>query len=455
MKHFIFFIVVALFLLSTEAFASDFSEERANLQSLRQRVLANNLLPFNTKLGQEKIETTNQNKLPDVIKLDDPKNQNSLLAQSVPSATKDIQERMESLEKELAELKVILEEKKKLAEKEKKESDGYVLNLNHDTMLKLAGFVQMRAYDSQTGTSTHKSRTDLDLRRVRVALSGDIGKKIFLQYSFDVGRNGPSTRDAFFDYRFTPWFLVRSGQFKLPIGYEVLLSGSDVIFERALDTLRLFPNVRDRGFMWDADLSRFIHIPLSFQFGVVNGTGIGQVDNNGAKDVFTSLLYKTKLFDARAFFQSGRYDFVPKGKAETTTHKQRTCLSLHSNFGFGKEKLWESYGNYTIGHGDFPLGKYELTGEFGTTEDFNNNDVSGYNIVLTRRLYKDSPITLWGKYDRFDPNTHVSGNTIDIIAYGTKVDLNKNLSVLGGVFHKDFRNLGKDVSLGLQTQLKY
>lgn len=389
----------------------------------------------------------------DVIKLDDPKNKNSLLAQAAPI---DVQERIEILEKELAELKFALEEKKKLAKKQNGEhSDGYVLNLNHDTMLQLAGFVQMRAYDSQTATNTHESRTDLDLRRVRIALAGDIGKRTFLQYSFDLGRSGPSTRDAFFDYRITPWFLIRAGQFKLPTSYETLLSGSDVLFERALDTLRLFPNVRDRGFMWDTDLSRFIQIPLSFQFGVVNGTGIGQVDNNGAKDIFSSLFYKTKLFDARAFFQSGRYDFIPKGKAETTTHKQRTCLSLHSNFGFGKEKLWDGYGNYTLGHGDFPLGKYELDGDLGPTEDFNNTDVSGYNIILMRHLYKDSPITLWSKYDRFDPNIHMSGNSIDIIAYGTKVDLGKNVSVLGGVFHKNFRGIGKDTSLGLQTQLRY
>lgn len=372
-------------------------------------------------------------------------NSNDVIAQNTPHITREeeFQEKIATLEKELAEIKEFLKKQR------------FSLNLNPDTMLKLSGFVQMRAYDSQTTINTHETLTDLDLRRVRVGFGGDIGKKSFLQYSFDLGRSGVVTRDAFFDYRFFPWLLVRAGQFKLPFTHEILLSGSDVIFERSLATLRLFPSARERGFMWDVDLERFIHIPLFVQFGVTNGTGLGQGDNNFAKDIFTSVLFKKKYFDARASFQTGRYEFEPSNRGEVSSDKRRVVLSLHSNFGFGKNKLWDGYGSYMWAHSDFPKGSYAIHGTFGLTSDFNNEDINGYNIVLTRRLYKDSPLILWGKYDRFDPNIHSSGNTIDIISYGMKYDLTSQFSILGGVFHKNFRSVGKDVSLGLQTQLKY
>ena len=379
----------------------------------------------------------------------------TLIAQALPSSSKDLQTRIEVLEDELSKLKTALQETKKI-EKSKRKKNPLALNVGPDVRLRLNGYVQTRAFDNQATLDTSTTRTQFSLRRFRIGVIGDIGERSHIEYSFDLGRSAPVTpRDAFFDYRFTPWLLARIGQFKLPMGYEVLLSGSNVLFERGITTLKLFPSVRDRGFMWDADLSHFIHIPLSAQFAVVNGSGIGQLDNNSAKSLVGSLLYKKKNFDARVAFQTGRYLFEPDSGGSITTRKERLAFSLYRKFGFGKEKLWESYGAYTLAKGVFPSGKAALTGVLGTRGDYHNEDVRGFNVVAIRRLYPGSPVYLWLKYDNFDPNTHRGGDKIEIVSYGSRVHLTKYVSVLAGIFHKNFRNFGKDTSFGLQTQLKY
>ena len=375
------------------------------------------------------------------------------IAQATEQAAIDVESRIKALEKQIAELKESLKSK---SQEQKKEDSKNHLSLGPITKAKFSGYAQVRAYDSQTTTNKPENRTVLEPRRIRLGFAGDVGEKAAFAYTFDLGGSGTvSTRDAYIDYKFYPWLLGRAGQFKIPYTHEQLLSGADVLFERSIAHLRLFPGARDRGFMWDADLKKFIHMPLSFQLGVINGTGRNIEDNNGAKDLFAILLFKQKYYDIRAGFQNGRFNFEHGDGKEIQTRKQRATVSFHSNFGLGKDKLWDGYGAYLWGHGDYPGGKNETEGTLGITGTFNPQDVNGYNIVLTRRLYKDSPFTLWSKYDRYDPNIHSSGNTIDIVSYGTKLDFTSYFSVLAGVFHKNFHSIKQDTSLGLQTQLRF
>jgi hypothetical protein len=208
--------------------------------------------------------------------------------------------------------------------------------------------------------------------------------------------------------------------------------------------------------MADWNLSRRGNHPVSVQLGVVNGTGPNQSDNNEGKEIFGSLLFQQKSFDARLGYSTGSFVFDPDGPPlPFSTRKYRASLSLHGIL--GGDGLWDVSGQYTRGRGDFPLGggAPRLTGALGPAGAFNPVAVGGYYLLLMRRLSKDSPFSLWTKHDVFDPNRAASGDTIKISSAGVRWDVDAHVNLSGGLFHKEFPGVAQDNSVGLQTQLRF
>jgi phosphate-selective porin OprO/OprP len=130
------------------------------------------------------------------------------------------------------------------------------------------------------------------LRRVRPIFEGTVFKIFDFRIMPDFGQGQTVLFDAYVEGRFSPYFKVRAGKFKPPVGLERLQSATDIFFvERALPT-NLVPN-RDLGVQVSGDFNGGV---ASYAVGVFNGVADGgnqaDADNNDGKDV-----------DGRVFFQ--------------------------------------------------------------------------------------------------------------------------------------------------------
>jgi hypothetical protein len=370
----------------------------------------------------------------------------------VPALTDaEIQARIERLQRELDELKAILKQRTVPPATASAPPSGSPVTTAAPGRFRLSGFLQVRAFDDQTTTNAPKRRDQFNVRRARIDLSGDLARNLLARLTFDVGSTAVGARDLYLDVRTRP-VLFRLGQFKLPFDYEILQPGTEVMpTERALVNQRLFPGVRDRGVMADVDLAPSLGAPLSLQLGLFNGTGPNQNDNNPQQDLLGSIAYDSPHFQARIAAVTGVFTFTPTGAAAIRTTKHRAGISLRGLF-----DPWEIHGQYTQGHGDFPAGggAPALTGAVGTTGAFSNRDVRGWYLLASRRL-PPRPITIWGKFEQFDPDVDAPGDTISIFGVGSIWDATTQLRLTLGVFRKAFRTVPQKTTVGFQTQVKF
>lgn len=109
------------------------------------------------------------------------------------------------------------------------------------------------------------------LRRVRPIAEATLYGLFDVRIMPDFGNGTTALPDAYIDARIHPAFKIRAGKFKPPIGFERLVSASELTFiERALPTL-LVPN-RDVGLMVHGD---FAGGNLAYAAGVFNGVPDG------------------------------------------------------------------------------------------------------------------------------------------------------------------------------------
>ena len=170
--------------------------------------------------------------------------------------------------------------------------DGFsIKSADNAFILKLRGYVQL---DGRF-FSKDEQKPGIDtftLRRVRPIFEGTVYKIFDFRNMPDFGQGTAVLYDAYVEARFSPYFKVRAGKFKPPVGLERLQSATDILFvERALPT-NLVPN-RDLGIQVSGDVAGGV---VSYQAGVFNGTvdlgNQADADNNNSKDT-----------EGRIFFQ--------------------------------------------------------------------------------------------------------------------------------------------------------
>jgi phosphate-selective porin len=150
--------------------------------------------------------------------------------------------------------------------------------LNLGTVLQADGRFSMDDPPPVTNTFT--------IRKARVVLAGRAAKYFDYRFMPDFGSGSPTILDAYFDLRFSRALRIRAGKDKTPIGYELLIGDTSLLFpERSLAS-SLVPN-RDVGFQAQGDLANG---KAYFAGGVFNGVPDGtsssaDVDTNNRKDV--------------------------------------------------------------------------------------------------------------------------------------------------------------------------
>jgi phosphate-selective porin OprO/OprP len=115
------------------------------------------------------------------------------------------------------------------------------------------------------------STGDIDtivIRRARPTLFGTVYKYVDFFIRPDFGQGATALYDAYIQLNYIPWFQIRAGKFKPPVGLERLQNDDDTDFaERGLPSL-LGPQ-RDIGFQLGS--ATLFHNRLSYQLGVFDG----------------------------------------------------------------------------------------------------------------------------------------------------------------------------------------
>ena len=124
------------------------------------------------------------------------------------------------------------------------------------------------------------------IRKARLVVAGKAAK--FFDYRFmpDFGNGSPVILDAYLDARFSQALRVRAGKDKTPIGYEVLIGDTSLLFpERSLAS-SLVPS-RDVGFQAQGDVIRGkVYYAAGVFSGIPDGaSSASDLDTNNRKDL--------------------------------------------------------------------------------------------------------------------------------------------------------------------------
>lgn len=125
------------------------------------------------------------------------------------------------------------------------------------------------------------------LRKARPVFSGRVARYFDFKLMPELAGGSATVLDAYFDVRISPRFRLRSGKDKTPVGYELLLGDTYLVFvERSVVSL-LVPN-RDVGFQVQGEAAggRLLYSGGIFNGNVLDGaSNTTDTDTNEGKDL--------------------------------------------------------------------------------------------------------------------------------------------------------------------------
>ncbi|HZV61908.1 MAG TPA: porin [Methylophilaceae bacterium] len=149
--------------------------------------------------------------------------------------------------------------------------------------------------DSGAGVPGTSLDDEYLLRRVRPTFEGTVFGKYDFRFTPDFAPEAANVQDAYINARFTPWFKVQAGKFKVPYSLERLQSGGDLRFvERSYVANSLLPN-RDIGVQLHGEVFKG---KLNYAAGVFDGVSEG---GSNATNRDNGAASKDKEFVARLF----------------------------------------------------------------------------------------------------------------------------------------------------------
>ncbi|HZV98318.1 MAG TPA: porin [Methylophilaceae bacterium] len=278
-------------------------------------------------------------------------------------------EKLRTLVQELDQKVRVLDRKSELAAEEavakKKETPvlvasdkGFALeSADKKFQFKLSGLLQadQRTFlddDTTTGVAGGNLNDEYLLRRVRPTFSGTLFGIYDFRFTPDFAPNTPNVQDAFINARFTPWFKVQAGKFKVPGSLERLQSGGDIRFvERSYVANAILPN-RDTGVQLHGDV---LNGKLTYAAGIFDGQADGgssgtSGSNNGDSN-------KDKEYALRVFAEPFKgsdtiFDGLGLGIAGTTGDFSKTAGSLaNTNYRSAGQQTIFQYAADVLGDG--------------------------------------------------------------------------------------------------------
>jgi hypothetical protein len=262
-----------------------------------------------------------------------------------------------------------------------------------DQGLKVFGFLQSQ-YEMHFEDPAVNSFT---FERARIGVMGkipyDFSYYVVLELSPFISDN-PYLLDAFITYDRYKWARVSVGSFKTPFGLEINTPCNGLLtVYRSTVSLQTVAPFRDMGMVFMGGDETTL---LTYQFGIMNGRGLGSFDNNTKKDIVGRVVFKPFNFlNVGGSFRKG-YPSLNNTTDDRLTYGFEAQLK-HKGFTFVGEYINDE-GNYNRDLGGGCSGNLI---ELGTKR-------SGYYATLAY-------LTKWNvepvfRFDNFD-----SGNAEDYV----------------------------------------
>lgn len=261
---------------------------------------------------------------------------------------------------------------------------------------KISGFINGRYQYSKTDDADPTN--SFDVRRVRLNVKGNIGKKVSYRFQAEY-ETSVKVLDAYFEWKPSPYINVQFGQFKLPITIENPLSPTTLqISENAIvisklssynDLTGVKSNGRDAGLaIYGGFIPKEGFNIIDYKFGIFNGNGINTKDNNRNKDFAGYIdVNPTKELKIRFSNLDGKYDVDSVAKKRFRVgagilfeHKR---VLLRGEYLYGITDETKSQGGYLLA-GVQIIPQLQLVGQYDTFEN-NIKGTSGTQKGITNR----------------------------------------------------------------------
>lgn len=282
-------------------------------------------------------------------------------------------------------------------------------------------------------------------------------------FQLDITEKGIGVKDAYFNV-IDPWIgfmQLRAGIFDRPFGFEISHSSSvRESPERSLVFTTLFPEERDLGAMavFQAPSTSPWSI-VKLQAGLFAGNGVKQEIDN--KRDFIGHLSVDKSFGNNFTFGAGAsyyYGSVYQGTNNVYTMKEggfelntselnKGAFARRQYIGFDAQFSVKSLLGRTTLRGEYIFGEQPGTMKSSKSpnasalpdvDTYIRNFGGGY-VVFIHDIAK-TPVSLIAKYDWYDPNTRIAGNSIGENFTG-KTDIARSAFGFGAIWqiNKSFR----------------
>jgi phosphate-selective porin OprO and OprP len=191
----------------------------------------------------------------------------------------------------------------------------------------------------------NETKGSFNFERVRIGVNGnipyDFSYYVVLELSPFIANN-PYLLDAFISYSRFKWAKVSLGSFKTPFGLETNTACNGLMtIMRSTATLQTVAPFRDIGLMFmGGDASTRVQ----YQLGLMNGSGLGRLDNNKKKDVVGRFLVRP--FDFVQLGASFRHGYPSYNNNEDT----RTSIGAELQL---KYKNFTLLTEYIMDEGDY------------------------------------------------------------------------------------------------------
>ncbi len=329
---------------------------------------------------------------------------------------------MDALRAQLAELQTRLDKLAVQQDAQQKTLDNAKPVVSTKTPIKISGLLQVQLLDffNQGGTSAARNADTFRLRRGELRITAPkITDKVSATVMFDPAKDTTSSRsrnnilqEIVISYALDKRNSVDLGQFKIPVGYESLVSSSALPFvERPLIFTTRDPfdggygDVRDTGIQLNSQFSKDFNLRL----GVFNGVGdrqnalalsdekaiLGRLDYNGIKNLTLGV-------------SGGVGNTGTTGTANGSTVTRRADRNLFNLFAaYNKNKIYAA-GEYL--RGDAVPINFGLNTTTNAPIIVNGRDIEGYYAAVG---YMFAP-KLQGlfRYDNFDTDRNAGNSTL-------------------------------------------
>lgn len=295
--------------------------------------------------------------------------------------------------------------------------------------VKVQGFIQPQYNYFMNGEDQDGNSLDVQnftFNRARIGVVGsipyDVSYYFFLEgSSFKSPGATPHLLDAFVSYtRFEKWAKISFGQFKAPFSLEQNTACSGLYtINRSEVVNQLAGPQRDLGMLITGGHDTMC---VKYSIGVMNGTGMNQLDNNLNKDIVGRV-----VFNYKEMFYLGGSGRVSKINPTDLTQKLNDLLAFGGEFQF-KWKELRVQAEYIQGQNKlYSASKVPIYGGCGGIIGYNTLDVGTYTKsgYMAMAAYK----TKWNiepvlKYDTWNADQSTSTAWTDYITVGINYYIN-------------------------------